>query len=200
MNCFIISQIQCQCVRGLCCGICAVWQDQKCIFDRFRVSNELKSRLMTRKVRLISRRCGNIGRGCQFVKNAFHSAVINLCFNVALSTSRPPSQTSIAPFITEKVSLRRPASESGARNGFDMNLRLVSSIRFLIPLRRRHSTLSPVFDTSIYKLAVNFHMNAFAGNANRQRNIFLMSEMTRPCRQSAREKNCKQNNFHSGDK
>lgn len=189
MNCFIISQIQCQCVRGLCCGICAVGQDQKCIFDKFRVSNELKSRLMTRKVRLISRRCGNIGRGCQFVKNAFHSAVINLCFNVALSTSRPPSQTSIASFITEKVSLRWAVSETGARNGFDMNLMLVSSIRFLIPLRRRHSTLSLfVFDTSIYKLAVNFHMNEFDENANRQRNIFLMSEMTRPCRQSAREK------------
>lgn len=121
-------------------GICVVGQDQKCIFDKFRVSNELKSRLMTRKVRLISRRWSNTGRGCQFVKNAFRSAEINLCFNVALCTSRPPSQTSITPFITEKVSLR---PEAGARNGFDMNLMAVSAIaRFFIPLRRRHSTLS----------------------------------------------------------
>lgn len=137
-------------------------------FDKFRVNNELKTRLMTRKVKLISRWCGNIGRGCLSVhslpRNAFHWAVINLCFNVALCTSRPPSQTSIMPFITEKRVCGCLLPKTGARKGFDMNLMLVSSASSFHSAGDTPHCL--VFDTSIYKLAVNFHMNALDGNAN----------------------------------
>lgn len=199
MNCFIIFQIQCQwstrtLPRNLCRWVRPKMQ-QNSIFDKFRVNNELQTRLMTRKVRLISRWCGNIGRGCLFVhslpRNAFHWAVINLGFNVALCA--PPDH------------LRRPQSCHSSRKKesavacFPKRVQEMVSIwtwcwfrqtTFFIPF------FSLFFDTYIYKLAVNFHMNAFAGNAvNRNDEWWQKWRVSSP-----RKKNCKQNNFHSGDK
>lgn len=116
----------------------------------------------------------------------------------AVCTSRPPSQTSIMPFITERVSL---PPKSGARNGFDMNLNAVSS-KPASSFRcgaRRHSTLSLVRIRHFHLQISREFSHERIRWKRQQRNIFFDVEKDDETVSSVSEgKNCKQNNFHSG--